>query len=65
MIGYKAFDKNLIGKTYKGTVYTTYRYDEKIADCYIVDGIMATQLIVVRRWEDLCWYAPTKEYLKR
>ena len=48
-----------------GTVYTTYKYDEKIADCYLVDGITATRLIVVRRWEDSSWYAPTKEYLKR
>lgn len=46
-----------------GVVYTTYKYNENLADCFIADAT-TSQLVVVRRWGDKEWRVPTKEYLK-
>jgi len=45
-------------------VYTTYKYNENLADCYLTEDPATSQLVVVRRWGDKEWRVPTKEYLK-
>lgn len=45
-----------------GVVYTTYKYNEDLADCFITDQT-TNQLVVVRRWGDKEWRVPTEEYL--
>ena len=50
--------------SYSGVVYATYKYDESLADCCIAENPKTSQLVVVRRWEDMDWHTPTKKYLR-
>ena len=50
--------------SHSGVVYTTYKYDESLADCYIVSDPKTNQLVVVRRWGNTEWHTPTNEYLR-
>ena len=50
--------------SHSGTVYTTYKYNKNLADCYMAEDPTTNQLVVVRRWDDKEWRVPTKKYLK-
>ena len=50
--------------SHSGVVYTTYKYDESLANCCIGENPRTSQQIVVRRWEDTEWHTPTNEYLR-
>jgi hypothetical protein len=50
--------------SYSGVVYATYKYDESLANRCIAENPKTSQLVVVRRWEDMDWHTPTKKYLR-